>query len=194
MHVRQLALVTVLAAGVIAGCDTMKMPSMPGTPTAPNAPTMPKGPAMPGAQAAPTAPAMPGAPTAPAMPGMPAGMQSPVILGNAMSAALSAASEVPPNASSGSGAATITLDGTRLTWSISYSGLSGPVTGAHFHGPAAAGSNSGVVLPFAGSLGSPITGTQQLTLAQIAQLRAGLWYVNLHTAANPGGEIRGQVK
>ena len=47
--------------------------------------------------------------------------------------------------------------------------------------------------PFAGSLGSPITGSKQLTAAQVAQLRGGFWYVNLHTAAFPGGEIRGQV-
>ncbi|MGZ5714995.1 MAG: CHRD domain-containing protein, partial [Caldimonas sp.] len=114
--------------------------------------------------------------------------------GNSMSASLNAASEVPANSSSGSGQATVKLDGDTLSWSISYSGLSGPVTGAHFHGPAAAGANAAVVLPFAGSLASPITGSKQLTAAQIAQLKSGLWYINLHTAANPGGEIRGQVR
>ena len=121
-------------------------------------------------------------------------MAKPMMLGNAMSASLSAAAEVPPNSSSASGQAVIKLDGDTLSWSIAYSGMTGPVTAAHFHGPAAAGANAGVVLPFAGNLGSPITGSKQLTPAQILQLQSGLWYINLHTAANPGGELRGQVK
>jgi hypothetical protein len=50
-----------------------------------------------------------------------------------------------------------------------------------------------VALPFAGSLDSPIKGTATLTAAQSADLLAGKWYVNLHTAANGGGEIRGQA-
>jgi hypothetical protein len=126
------------------------------------------------------------------MPAAPAAAQP--IIGNSMGAALNGASQVPPNASSGTGSAAIKLDGDILSWTIVYSGLTGPVTGAHFHGPAPAGVNASVVVPFAGSLGSPITGSKQLTAAQIAQLKSGLWYLNLHTAANPGGEIRGQVK
>ena len=61
-------------------------------------------------------------------------------------------------------------------------------------GRAAAGANAGVVVPFTGSLDSPISGSATLTDAQVADLKAGKWYVNLHTAASPGGEIRGQVK
>lgn len=110
-----------------------------------------------------------------------------------MAATLSAASEVPPKASSGTGSAKINLSGHTLTWTVTYSGMTGPVTAGHFHGPALAGANAGVVVPFAGSLASPITGSATLTDAQIADLKAGKWYVNLHTAANPGGEIRGQV-
>jgi hypothetical protein len=72
--------------------------------------------------------------------------------------------------------------------------MTGPVTAGHFHGPAPAGSNAGVVVPFAGPLASPIIGSATLTPAQVDQLKSGLWYINLHTAANPGGEIRGQVK
>ena len=180
----RIALATALAAGALAlaGCGSMNM----STPTAPAMPAKAAVPTAAGAPAAPAAPAMPTAPTTPA-----AAQQ---IIGNAMSATLSGATQVPPNASSGTGQATIKLDGDMLSWSITYSGLSGPVTGAHFHGPAPAGANAGVVLPFAGSLASPIVGSKQLTPAQIAQLKGGLWYANLHTAANPGGEIRGQVK
>lgn len=110
-------------------------------------------------------------------------------------ATLSAASEVPPNASTATGTleASVNKDSNLLTWTVTYSGLTGPATGGHFHGAAMAGSNAGVVLPFSGSLASPIKGSATLTAAQMADLMAGRWYANLHTAANPGGEIRGQV-
>ena len=75
---------------------------------------------------------------------------------------------------------------------MTYAGLSGPATAGHFHGPASMGQNAGVVMPFA-SAASPIEGQQTLTAAQVDDLMAGKWYVNIHTAANPGGEIRGQV-
>jgi len=109
-------------------------------------------------------------------------------------ATLSGAAEVPPTASTGTGTleASLNKDTSVLTWTITYSGLTGPATAAHFHGPALAGSNAGVVLPFA-SAGSPIEGTATLTAAQVADLTAGKWYANVHTAANKGGEIRGQV-
>jgi hypothetical protein len=80
-----------------------------------------------------------------------------------------------------------------LTWTVTYAGLTGPVKAGHFHGPAAAGANAGVALGFSGSVESPIKGSATLTAAQLADLMAGMWYVNLHTAANPGGEVRGQV-
>ncbi|HEX7440398.1 MAG TPA: CHRD domain-containing protein [Caldimonas sp.] len=108
---------------------------------------------------------------------------------------LAGAQEVPPKPGSGSGTVVTSLDKeTRmLRWTVTYSGLSGPVTAGHFHGPAAAGANAGVVVPFTGSMASPIQGSATLTEAQMADLLAGKWYANLHTAANPGGEIRGQV-
>lgn len=110
-------------------------------------------------------------------------------------ATLSAASEVPPNSSTATGTleASVNKDSNLLTWTVTYSGLTAPATGGHFHGPAMAGSNAGVVVPFSGSLASPIKGSATLTPAQMADLMAGRWYVNLHTAANPGGEIRGQL-
>jgi hypothetical protein len=110
-------------------------------------------------------------------------------------ATLSSASEVPPNSSTGTGTLEAKVDeGNKLlTWTVTYSGLTGPATGGHFHGSAMAGSNAPVALPLSGSLASPIKGSATLTPAQMADLMAGRWYVNLHTAANPGGEIRGQV-
>jgi hypothetical protein len=122
------------------------------------------------------------------------GMMKSDSMGGAMTVPLSASNEVPPNPSSGSGTGKVELDGNVIKWTITYSGMSGPVTAGHFHGPAPAGSNAGVVVPFAGPLVSPIIGSATLTSAQVDQLKAGMWYINLHTAANPGGEIRGQVK
>jgi hypothetical protein len=113
----------------------------------------------------------------------------------ALSAKLSGASEVPANASTGSGMLNASLDKQTnvLTWTVTYAGLTGPVKAGHFHGPAAAGANAGVAMGFSGSVESPIKGSATLTAAQAADVVAGKWYVNLHTAANPGGEVRGQV-
>ena len=109
-------------------------------------------------------------------------------------ATLNGASEVPAKTSDGKGTATASLDTTSklLTYSVDYSALTGPATAAHFHGPAEPGANAGVVLKF-DTPSSPIKGTSTLTDAQMADLMAGKWYANVHTAANPGGEIRGQV-
>jgi hypothetical protein len=113
----------------------------------------------------------------------------------AFGAKLSSASEVPVNASPGSGTLEASLDKqTRvLSWSVTYSGLTGPVKAGHFHGPAVAGANAGVALGFTGSVESPVKGSATLTAAQMDDLMSGKWYVNLHTAANPGGELRGQL-
>jgi len=110
-------------------------------------------------------------------------------------AALSGKSEVPPNATSGSGDVLATLDTSKksLSYTMTYLGLSGPATAAHFHGPAAAGANAGVAVPIGTNPPSPVTNTVTLTDAQMKDLEAGKWYANVHTAANPGGEIRGQL-
>jgi hypothetical protein len=107
---------------------------------------------------------------------------------------LAGASENPPVASSGSGTveATLNKETNQLRWRVVYSGLSGPATAAHFHGPAAAGQNAGVVLGFK-TAESPIEGEATLTPAQSADVLAGRWYVNVHSRSNPGGEIRAQL-
>src|SRR5260370_27237114 len=112
-----------------------------------------------------------------------------------MKATLDGKSEVPPNASAGKGTADIDYDAAskKLSWKVTYSGLSGPATAAHFHGPAAAGANAGVAVAIPNATTSPVEGSATLTDAQAADLVAGKYYVNVHTAANPGGEIRGQV-
>ncbi len=108
---------------------------------------------------------------------------------------LTAASEVPPNDSKGTGAVEAIYDTKSKTfsWTITYSDLTGPATAAHFHGPAAPRENAPPVVPLSGDLGSPIKGKSTLTDTQAADLEAGHWYFNIHTAAHPTGEIRGQL-
>ncbi len=108
---------------------------------------------------------------------------------------LKASAEVPPNASKGTGSFTATYDtaSKKVSWKVNYSGLSGPATAAHFHGPAAADKNAGVVVPFKDVANPSFEGSAEITEAQAADLMAGRWYVNVHTQANPAGEIRGQV-
>jgi hypothetical protein len=113
-------------------------------------------------------------------------------------ATLSGTTEVPPNQSAGTGTVTATFDPAtkELSWTGSFSGLSGPATAAHFHGPAEAGKNAGVqvwISEKGKTLESPFKGTATLSDAQAADLRNGLMYANIHTAANPGGELRGQL-
>ena len=112
-----------------------------------------------------------------------------------LKATLSGASEVPANTSKGTGTVDANYDAAskKLTWKLTYSGLTGPATAAHFHGPADAGKNAGVAVPIPNATSSPAEGSATLTDAQAADLLAGKYYVNVHTAANPGGEIRGQV-
>ena len=109
---------------------------------------------------------------------------------------LTAAAEVPPTDSTATGKVEATLDTESkvFTWTVTYEGLSGDATGAHFHGPAAEDANADPVVPLADPLASPINGNATLTDDQITQLQGGQWYFNLHTAKFPDGEIRGQVK
>ncbi len=124
------------------------------------------------------------------------GQMRPSQTGQAYEAALSGAQEVPPASTRGSGMAEIQLNTSTnvLSWKVTYSGLTGPATAAHIHGPAGPGANAGVVIPFQNAGASPIVGQTTITPAQYGDLAAGLWYVNVHTAAHPGGEVRGQLR
>jgi hypothetical protein len=113
-----------------------------------------------------------------------------------MSATLSGAQEVPPTTAAGKGQADLSLDTATktLTWKVTMSGLTGDATAAHIHGPAAPGANAGVVVNLApNGMKNPLEGSAVLTDAQIADLMAGKDYVNVHTAANKAGELRGQI-
>ena len=115
-----------------------------------------------------------------------------------LSARLNGAQEVPVVATSAQGVAAITLNATRDTIFIqaAFSGLSGPITGAHFHdapvGQTAPVSVNLLTLRRGNRLSGYLAGAD-VTPNRIARLLRGLVYLNIHTAANPGGEIRGQV-
>ena len=110
-------------------------------------------------------------------------------------ATLTAASEVPPSKSTGSGEATASLDTAthELTYDVTFTGFASDVTAAHIHGPAPEGKNAGVVVPLGNMPKSPIHGSAKLTPEQEKELVAGMYYVNVHSKNNPGGAIRGQL-
>ena len=110
-------------------------------------------------------------------------------------ATMTGKSEVPPTTSTGNGDVLATLDTStkKLSYTMTYMGLTGPATAAHFHGPADAGANAGVAVPIGTNPASPSSGSVTLTDDQMKDLEAGKWYANVHTEANKGGEIRGQM-
>jgi hypothetical protein len=111
-------------------------------------------------------------------------------------AKLSGRSEIPKTDSKGTGTLTGTLDTKtkELTYTLSFDGLSGPATAAHLHGPATRAQSAGVIAPLGGKAPtSPVSGTVTLTDDQVKALQSNKVYVNVHTAANAGGEIRGQL-
>jgi len=112
-----------------------------------------------------------------------------------LKATLSSASEVPATASTGTGTGWAAVDGTTVSYYVSYSGLSGPATAAHIHAAADPGVNAGVVKAIEGTLGvsGVFSGSMTVTDQQASDIKAGRSYFNIHTAANPGGEIRGQI-
>jgi hypothetical protein len=112
----------------------------------------------------------------------------------ALKADLKGSSSVPPNQSAATGKVEASFDTATkvLTYTVTFSGLSGPAVAAHFHGPAEVGKNAGIVVHFP-AVSSPVKGTATLTDAQAADLLAGRWYANIHTQQIPSGEIRGQL-
>lgn len=110
---------------------------------------------------------------------------------------LKGADETPPNDSAGVGHVSATLDtaSKELKYKVTYSGLTGPAVAAHFHGPAGPGQDAPPVVPVpTKDLANPMRGEATLTIEQVGQLEGGKWYFNIHTAAHPGGEVRGQLQ
>ncbi|MBD0332464.1 MAG: CHRD domain-containing protein [Chitinophagaceae bacterium] len=115
-----------------------------------------------------------------------------------LSGTASGEQEVPAVTTSATGnlSGTYNADNNTLTYTISWTGLSGPPILMHFHGPALPGASAGPVVTitgFAASTSGSVSGTATLTETEEADLLAGKWYYNIHTDANGGGEIRGQV-
>jgi hypothetical protein len=115
-----------------------------------------------------------------------------------LTADLKGSEETPPTTTTGSGTFKGAYDTQtkKLNWTISYSGLSGPVTRADFHGPAGVGSYGSIKVSVIANH-SPIVGSASLTESSEKPLDEALlngsFYINLHTAAYPNGEVRGQI-
>lgn len=110
-------------------------------------------------------------------------------------AALSSGQEVPPQVVKDPNAHGLfkgTRTGTTLKWRLTFAKLSGPATAAHIH-MAAKGKPGPIVVPLCGPCTSGQTGTVTLTTEELAAFKKHLLYVNVHTAKNPAGEIRGQL-
>lgn len=112
-------------------------------------------------------------------------------------AALDSGQEVPPNTATGTGTGVVSIspDETRILVTMNWSGLTGNATMGHIH-QAAAGANGPVIFnlsPAAAAAGSVIDRQFTPTAAQLSNGKANGWYFNIHTGANPGGEIRGQI-
>lgn len=103
---------------------------------------------------------------------------------------------VPAPEASGMGRGRIDTATGLLSWKVTYGGLTDHAMMMHTHGPAAPGATAGVTVDIGaiGGLDSGAMGSTTITSAQVAELLGGLWYVNVHTMANLGGEIRGQIQ
>ena len=115
--------------------------------------------------------------------------------GMGWSAKLTAAQEVPKQSvknAAGTGAFHATESGNKLKWTLTFSKLTGAATAAHIH-MGAMGKAGNVVVALCGPCKSPVSGTATLTPALKKAVAKHLLYVNVHTAKNPGGEIRGQI-
>ncbi len=112
---------------------------------------------------------------------------------------MTGAQEVPANNSTATGSGTVVLnpEETMITVNVNFSGLTVPATAGHIHGPASPGVNAPILFPFTGvpnaTSGAIPQQTFAITPTQVAQLRSGLFYLNIHNMTFPGGEIRGQL-
>ena len=110
---------------------------------------------------------------------------------------LDGSQENPPVSPAGTGSATVSADSTTRTVTISgtFTNLTSTVTGAHLHGPAPADMNAGILIPLSttGTTSGTFSGAGVLSVARFADFQNGLTYLNVHSANNLGGEIRGQV-
>jgi hypothetical protein len=115
--------------------------------------------------------------------------------GSPVSAKLNVKAEVPaPKGGKGTGSFSGTLNGSKLTWKLTWGTLSGPANAAHIHlGKAGKAGNVVVPLCAGATCKSGVHGTVTLKAAVLKALKAGGTYVNIHTAKNPAGEIRGQI-
>ena len=113
----------------------------------------------------------------------------------AFSARVNGSNVVPPSDSAAQGELVAVLNRNTglLQWKLNFSGLSGPVTGAHFHSPGMSGEVAPRVMMLGRTLANPAEGRAMLTPRQRADLLAGQWYVNIRTARYPDGELRGQL-
>jgi hypothetical protein len=110
-------------------------------------------------------------------------------------AALSSGQEVPKQVvkdSAAHGLFKATLSGTKLKWTLTFAKLTGPANAAHIH-MAAKGKSGNVVVPLCTPCQSPVKGTATISAALLKAFKKHLLYVNVHTAKNPAGEIRGQL-
>lgn len=133
---------------------------------------------------------------------------APALAQTTYTCALTGAAEVPPSGSTATGSATVVLNAaqTQLSISVDFQNLGGTYTASHIHGPAAPGANAGIKWGFVGVaagwvfsnanhdgvltnyIATPVTATD------VANLNAGLMYVNIHSTTKPGGELRGQLQ
>jgi hypothetical protein len=113
---------------------------------------------------------------------------------------LSGGGEAPPTSSAGKAhlEAALDTDTNTLTWTVTYSGLTGAPIGAHFHGPVSyigltTEENAPIQVGTPGNLASPFKGSATIDETQKKDLKDGRWYFNIHTPTFPAGEIRGPI-
>ncbi|MDI3380889.1 CHRD domain-containing protein [Xenophilus aerolatus] len=171
-----------LAAVVLAGCTSVSLDEPQRRPPPP----------MPYPQQVPPPQSMPPQATPTPAPAPPVAREPQLA---AFSTRLDGRNEVPPVYSMGTGTLDAVLDRESglFRFRLTFSNLSGPVTAAHFHGPADVGGNAPPVVSLNGPYNVPYEGRLTLTPAQRADLLAGRWYINVHTERNPAGELRGQI-